>query len=169
MEHPLLPMPERNAETDEVYSVLGRALAYATEFENNCRELAHFFDIESSKEGFSYEVFQLIKSGTLHVKIKLLIDGHGLPDWAEEKIHNARKARNFIAHEAASDHKRMMSSKELMRSLEVTVMQMTLEIAEGNQMVLDVTRILKEGRRGHGSDVVAYSFAVASWISRKNF
>ena len=169
MEHPLLPMPKRSVETDEVYAVLGRALAYATEFENNCRELAHLFDIENTKEEFSYEVFKLVKSGTLHSKVKLLVDEHGMPDWVEEKIHNARKARNYIAHEAATDHKRMMLSEQLMKSLETTLMQMVGEIAEGNQIVLDVTRMLKEGQRGHGSDIVAYSFAVASWISRENF
>lgn len=162
-------MPKRSIETDEIYAVLGRALAYATEFENNCRGLAHLFDIDNTKEDFSYEVFKLVKSGTLNDKIKLLVDKHGLPDWVEEKIHNARKARNYIAHEAATDHKRMISSEQLMKSLETTLMQKVGEIAEGNQIVLDVTRMLREGKRGHGSDMVAYSFAVASWISRENF
>lgn len=169
MNHPLLPMPERTDESDAIYSVLGRALAYATEFENNCRTLAHFFDIEESETEFSYEIYELIKSGTLHAKIKLLINKYNLPDWVEEKVHDARKARNFIAHEAATDHKKIMSSEQLMRSFEVTVMQMTGDIAAGNQIVLDVIRMLKEGKRGHGSDIIAYSFAVASWISRDNF
>ncbi|ABX49456.1 hypothetical protein ACRN94_21130 [Shewanella baltica] len=169
MSHPLLSMPERTEESDAVYAVLGRALAYATEFESNCRTLAHLFDIEKSDSEFSYEIYKLVKSGTLHAKIKLLIDVHGLPDWVEEKVHEARKARNFIAHEAAEDHKRMMSTPQLMKSFETTIMQMTGEIADGNHIVLDVTRMLKEGKRVHGSDVVAYSFAVASWISRENF
>lgn len=169
MNHPLLPMPERTKESDAVYAVLGRALAYATEFESNCRALAHLFDIEKSESEFSYEVCKLVKSGTLHAKIKLLIDEHGLPNWVEEKIHGARKARNFIAHEAAEDHKIMMSTSQLMKSFEATIMQMTGEIADGNQIVLDVTSLLKEGKRVHGSDTVVYSFAVASWISRDNF
>ncbi|MBL0949587.1 MAG: DUF4145 domain-containing protein [Pseudomonas sp.] len=169
MSHPLLPMPERTEESDAIYAVLGRALAYATEFENNCRTLAHLFDIEKSEKEFSCEVYELVKSGTLHAKIKLLIDENGLPDWVDEKMHEARKARNFIVHEAAKDHKRMMSTAQLMRSFETTIIQMTGEIANGNQIVLDVTRMLKEGKRGYGSDIVAYSFAVASWISRDNF
>ncbi|TVU92085.1 DUF4145 domain-containing protein [Vreelandella titanicae] len=169
MSHPLLSMPERTEESDAVYAVLGRALAYATEFENNCRTLAHLFDIEKSDTEFSCEIYKLVKSGTLHAKIKLLIDGHELPDWVEDKVHEARKARNFIAHEAAEDHRRMMSTPQLMKSFETTIMQMTGEIAYGNQIVLDVTRMLKEGKRDHGSDIVAYSFAVASWISRDNF
>jgi hypothetical protein len=168
MNHPLLPMPERTDESDAVYSVIGRALAYATEFENNCRALAHLFDIEESESEYSYEVYRLVKSGTLNTKIKLLIDEHGLPDWVEGKIHEARKARNFIVHEAAVDHKRMMSSAQLMKRLETTIMQIVGNITDGNQIVLDVTRMLKEGKRDHGSDTVAYSFAVASWISRDN-
>ena len=169
MNHPLLPMPERTEESDAVYAVLGRGLAYATEFENNCRTLAHLFDIEKSESEFSYEIYKLVKSGTLHAKIKLLVDEHGLPDWVEEKIHEARKARNFIAHEAAEDHKKMMLTPQLMKNFETTIILMTGEIASGNQIVLDVTRMLKEGIRGHGSDVVAYSFAVAAWIRRDNF
>lgn len=162
-------MPERTEESDAVYAVLGRALAYATEFENNCRTLAHLFDIEKSDSEFSYEIYKLVNSGTLHAKIKLLVDERGLPDWVEEKIHEARKARNFIAHEAAEDHKRMMATPQLMKSFETTIVHMSGEIADGNQIVLDVTRMLKERKRGHGSDVVAYSFAVTQWISRANF
>lgn len=162
-------MPERTEESDAIYAVLGRALAYATEFEENCRTLAHLFDIEKSENEFSYEVYKLVKSGTLHAKIKLLIDKHGLPDWVEEKVHEARKARNFIVHEAAEDHKRIMSTPQLMKSFETTIMLMCGQIADGNQIVLDVTRMLKEGKPCRGSDVVAYSFAVASWISRDNF
>lgn len=161
-------MPERTEESDAVYAVLGRALAYATEFENNCRALACLFDVEKSDSEFCHEIYKLLKSGTLHAKIELLIGVHGLPDWVEEKLHEARKARNFIAHEVAEDHKRMMSTPQLMKSFETTIMQMAGEIADGNQIVLDVTRMLKEGKRGHGSDVVAYSFAVASWIRRDN-
>ncbi len=63
----------------------------------------------------------------------------------------------------------MMSTSQLMKSFETTIIQMTGEIADGNQIVLDVTILLKEGKRVHGSDTVAYSFAVASWISRENF
>jgi hypothetical protein len=86
----------------------------------------------------------------------------------EEKINEARKARNFIAHEAAVDHKRIMSSAQLMKRLKTTIIQIVGNITDGNQIVLDVTRMLKEGKRDHGSDTVAYSFAVASWISRDN-
>ena len=100
-----MPLPKRTGESDAVYAVLGRALAYATEFENNCRALAHLFDIEKSESDFFYEVYKLVRSGTLHAKIKLLIDEHGLPEWVEDKIHRARKSRNYIAHEAAADHK----------------------------------------------------------------
>ncbi|MGN4977070.1 hypothetical protein [Aeromonas sp. 95A] len=122
---------------------MGRALAYATEFENNCRTLAHLFDIEKSDSEFSYEIYKLVNSGTLHEKIKLLVDEHGLPDWVEENIHEARKARNFIAHEAAEDHKRMMSTQQLMKSFETTIMLMTLTIPSYER---GVARLLRYDR-----------------------
>lgn len=58
-------MPERTEESDAVYAVMGRALAYATEFKNNCRTLAHLFDIEKSGSEFSYEIYKLVKSGDI--------------------------------------------------------------------------------------------------------
>ncbi|MDE8809238.1 hypothetical protein P0C28_08175 [Aeromonas hydrophila] len=164
MIHPLLPMPELTKESDAVYAILGPALAYATEFENNCLTLAHLFDIEKSDSEFSYEIYKLVNSGTLHEKIKLLVDEHGLPDWVEEKIHEARNARNFIAHEAAQDHKRMMSTPQLIKNFETTIMLMTGKIAHGNQIVLEVTRMLKEGKRRCRCIFICYG--VVDWPCR---
>ncbi|PMG27563.1 hypothetical protein BCU94_04155 [Shewanella sp. 10N.286.52.C2] len=53
------------------------------------------------------------------------------------------KGEKFIAHEAAEDNKRMMSTQQLMKFFETSIMGMAVRIADGNQSVLDFTRMLK--------------------------
>jgi len=164
MKHPLLPLPERSEEKDKYYAVLGRALAYATEFEQNCRKLAHLFDIENTEQDFGYEVWLLMENGPLFNKINDLVEKHDLTELDSNEIHKARKARNLIAHEIAIDHIRMMNTPEGRRVFETYILLAVHEIATGNQIVLDVTRMLGEGTREHGSDIVAYDSAIADWI-----
>ncbi len=164
MNHPLLPLPQRTPESDVTYAVLGRALAYATEFEENCRTLAHIFHISSSDNDYALEIYMLSKKGTLNQKIQQFVKKYELPDWASEKVHQARKARNLIAHEIATNYAKQMENPDGRKSLETDILLAAQEIAEGNQLVLDVTRILIKHERGHGSDIVAYNTAVAEWV-----
>lgn len=167
MKHPLLPMPERTKEKDEVYAVLGRALAYACEFENNCRNLAHLLDIEEAQTDFMYEVWRIMESGTLFQKINHLVNIHQLPQWTSEKIHSARKARNLIAHDIALGHKNIENTENSIRYFETDILIAIQELITGNQIVLDITRLLNELKiNKHGSDVVSYHIAVCDWILR---
>jgi hypothetical protein len=165
MTHPFLPLPNRTDESDKYYAVLGRALSYATEFEHNCRRLAHLFDIENTDHDFGYEVWMLMERGTLFNKIKDLVNIHDLDGSISAELHQARQARNRIAHEIARDHISRMSTPEGRRSFEIDILLTVQEISKGNQIVLDVTRILIEGKREtHGSDVIEYHDAVWNWI-----
>ena len=164
MKHPLLPLPERSEEKDKYYAVLGRALAYATEFEQNCRKLAHLFDIENTEQDFGYEVWLLMEEGTLSNKINELVEKHNLSKRCSNEIHKARKARNLIAHEIAINHILMMNKPEGRKVFETHILLAVHEIAAGNQIVLDFTRMLSEDIQGYGSDIVAYYSAIADWI-----
>jgi hypothetical protein len=159
-------LPERSKEIDEVYGVLGRALSYACEFENNCRVLAHLFEILESKYDFMFEVEQLMENGSLFQKINSLVNLHELPNWTSEEIHKARKARNKIAHQVPLNHVRLINTPESIRSFETDILLTVQEIIMGNLIVIDVTRLLKESKRGFGSDVVAYHSKVCEWVLR---
>ena len=164
MNHPLLPLPQRTPESDTIYAVLGRALAYATEFEENCRTLAHIFHITSSDKDYALEVYLLSKQGTLNRKIQQFVKKYELPEWVSEKVHQARKARNLIAHEIATNHAKQMETPDGRKSFETDILLAAQEIAEGNQLVLDVTRMIIKHERKHGSDIVSYNSAVAEWV-----
>lgn len=164
--HPLLPiLPFNSSETEKSYALLGRALAYATDFENNCRQLAHLSDIRESQSEFSYEVYLLLKAGTLYEKVKSLVVEYKLPEHAENCIHAARKARNTIAHSIALEHDKLLDTESGRLSFRSNILNQMDALIEGNQLVLDITRILKNDQSyTYGSDVVAYFIAVNDWL-----
>ena len=167
MNHPLLPLSERTVEKDETYAVLGRALAYATEFEDNCRKLAHLFDIENSNEDFSWIVWGLMKKGTLNDKINSLIKTHNFPKWSANEIHNARQGRNYIAHEAAQQHAELLETEKGRREFEYRIISVVRDITLGNQIVLEAYEMIKTGKYSAGSDMVAYDDEVYTWVCSK--
>ena len=164
MKHPLLPLPERTEQKDKVYAALGRALAYANEFENNCRILAHLLDVDHTDEDYMFEIWKLMDSGTLFQKIERAVKVHGLENWSANEIHEARKARNWIAHELGLVHKQMENSEESIRNFQAHILGAVTRIIPGNQIVLDSIRLIDEPKTVCGSDVVAYHAAVCDWI-----
>ncbi|HCE3707590.1 TPA: DUF4145 domain-containing protein [Vibrio parahaemolyticus] len=167
--HPLLPMPRTNQEISESYALLGRALAYATDFEHNCRTLAHLTDVVSTDNEFSFEVYMLLKSGTLYEKIRSLVSEYSLPKHSEESIHAARKARNNIAHGICIEHEKLLSTESGRLVFRANIMCEMDTLIKGNQLVQDITRIIKQGsKETHGSEIIEYFFAVSEWLDGKN-
>ena len=168
MKHRLLPLSKRSIEKDESYAVLGRALAYATDFENNCRKLAHLFEIEETEKDFSWEIWGLMNKGTLFQKINSLVETHNFPKWSAEEIHNARKGRNYIAHEAAKNHFELLESVKGRREFKFKIVSAITDITLGNQIVLDSYQLIKSGKTGSSPDMVAYDDAVYKWVSERS-
>ncbi|HIF9261832.1 TPA: hypothetical protein ACX6Q5_001087 [Photobacterium damselae] len=163
--YPLLPMPTNCEEITKSYALLGRALAYATEFESNCRKLAHLSDVIKSESDYSFQVYLLLNSGTLHKKIRSISFQYELPKHAEETIHSARKARNNIAHSVAIGHKDLLISSDGRSYFRATILGIMDSLIEGNQMVEDMIRILSVGDKlSYGSDRVEYFFSVCDWL-----
>ncbi len=140
-------------------------MAYATEFENNCRKLAHLTELDTTEPDFSLIVYLAMQKGTLYQKINRLVDSHSLPQHVDKIIHNARNARNYIAHSIASEHRTILQTKDGRNYFRAEVHGQIDDIIKGNQCVLDITRIITNGEvEDHGSDVVEYHFAVGKWI-----
>lgn len=163
--HSLLPMPIRTKEADKVYSILGRAVSYATEFETNCRELAHIFEIKDVEDNFDYEIYIRMQNGTLNNKIKKIIREHDIGSWFSKCIDDGRIARNRLVHEIPKFHISDMESDDGRRSLWASIMVEIMNISKANQFVLDLIRIIKENSgKTFGSDLIAYGGAVHEWI-----
>lgn len=169
-EHPLLPMPKTSPEINDSYALLGRSLSYSTDFENNCRELAHLTDVVSMDGDFSYELYLQLRSGSLHKKIKMFKIDLKLPSETEEKIHAARESRNRLVHVIALGHEEALLTTGGRWAFRCEVTMCMRDLISGNQLVLDITRIVKEGRvkGAHGSDTVSYFFTVYDWLVGKS-
>ncbi|GGO83593.1 hypothetical protein GCM10011348_27740 [Marinobacterium nitratireducens] len=167
--HPLLPMPAASTEISDSYALLGRALAYATEFENNCRTLAHLTDVISSESEYSYEIYSLLASGTLYEKIRALSSKYELPERAEDAIQLARKARNVIAHSISNEHKSLLSTSDGRSFFRANVFAEMDALIEGNQLVEDMIRLFSQGSSlSYGSERIEYFFAICEWLDGKN-
>lgn len=94
---------ERTENSDKIFGVIGRALVIATRFDSMCKTLARGVDLKfpSLLRGISDNDFEslveqaLKKSSTLDKSIKNL----GMPDDISVMLHDARKARNAVAHD----------------------------------------------------------------------
>ena len=158
-------LPEIMNEANEQYVILGKALSYASEFEENCRKLAHLFDCDKAENDFGYEVWKLMKDGTLYNKIHLISKRFELAPWAIEKVHSAREARNLLVHELPKEHRRLLVSESGRRHFQSNIVVNVQQILEGNLIVLDATEILLSGiEHRHGSDIMQYHSAVINWL-----
>lgn len=94
---------ERTENSDEIFGVIGRALVIATRFDSMCKTLSKALDFKMPTllQGVSDNDFDSLvekamkKSSTLDKSIKNL----RLPDNASVILHDARKARNAVAHD----------------------------------------------------------------------
>ena len=122
MSNRLEHIPERTQFTDEAYGVLGRALAFATDFERNCKLLASIIGIKMNIGDLFGDVDKMnefvsaIHKKTLFKNITSIKDIKGIKDMDEDhllafdyvqdvftdRLIKGKDARNYIAHEAGS-------------------------------------------------------------------
>jgi hypothetical protein len=102
--------PTRTEFSDEGYAAIGRALTFATRFEANCRALAITLDLKRAmvdpNRAFSLddetalrELVETIHSRNLNNHVQALTSRLKLSTDIDKLLHDARKARNMIAHE----------------------------------------------------------------------
>lgn len=106
MDDPAFEIPERTEFTDQGYGALGRALAFSTEFECNCRTLAGLFGLREDPRLLDDEDKLRDFSESLHgtklfTHIETVKKKMGLKKSVVDLILAGRDARNYVAHEAA--------------------------------------------------------------------
>ena len=94
---------ERTENSDGIFGVIGRALVIATRFDSMCKTLARANDLKlpTLLSGISDNDFDSLVEKALKKSITLdkSISSLGLPDDLSVILHNARKARNAVAHD----------------------------------------------------------------------
>ena len=95
----------RTENSDEIFGVIGRALVIATRFDSMCKALACAIDLKfytPFREISDYDFDSLVdKALKKHSILDKSIKNLKLPDDLCVILHDARKARNAIAHDLA--------------------------------------------------------------------
>jgi hypothetical protein len=102
---------ERTEFSDASYAAIGRALAYATAFEDACRGLSRLLHIGErlpevlksvpDLDAAFAKIVQKEWDDRLGQHVKRILDYHEFPSNVGEMIKQAKAARNEIAHEIA--------------------------------------------------------------------
>ena len=124
--------------TEEIHAVLGRCLILATRFDNLCDHAAKFLDIKTycavilPGEKFEEYVTELFaKLSTLNSNINVLPIG----DYEKQALHNARLARNELAHNLAVGMTGCLDIKIDECNFKINISRLISDIAAGDYVI----------------------------------
>ena len=94
---------ERTEFSDEIHAVIGRSLIVATRFDNLCKSLARLIDFKISliasnlitKDEYDEIINKIFEK---HKNLNRVIQNFPIDEQIEDILHDAREARNTIAH-----------------------------------------------------------------------
>lgn len=139
-------IPERIQFSDEGYSVLGRALAFATDFEGNCRNFASIIGLKDEpsilQDEKSINKFcMFLEKRKLFAHLKTITDKYKITEDGNTALKKGREARNYIAHEAGLGLKHILenddSKMNFLNDIEIKVR----DIAGANLLILLMSKI----------------------------
>ncbi|MBN2591032.1 MAG: hypothetical protein JXA96_14290 [Sedimentisphaerales bacterium] len=147
---------------DEIYGIIGRALAFATNFEINCKALQTVMEMKkrmgnrNTQELINF--FENLEKQILNVRINKIIKelNHAvepfaskdkeefktLNDYLKEKLVIARDARNEIAHDLGKGIENLIKNDEWREKLIQEVVEIVQQIAEADVMVYNLIQRL---------------------------
>ncbi len=120
--------PERSDFSDEVYSMIGRALTLASRFEASCKALALLMGIRRRSSDGSFSLSRVedleslvskISERRLFQEIKSVVECLNFPEDAKKLFHAARADRNFVAHELTFGIEHLLESDEELEASQV--------------------------------------------------
>ncbi len=167
MESPF-ELPEITEFSDQGYAILGKALAYATSYETNCKALASLIDIKGNSgildsEDNLNEFLDSIQKRNLNNSIQNIKKSIFPSNSITEILRKGREARNFIAHESAIGVFRLFDNderKKLIREIKEKI----IEIAEANIIIIILGFNITNEPVPTLSFLSSYPENVAKWV-----
>lgn len=162
---------ERSENSDEIFAVIGRALVIATRFDSTCKALARATDLKLhayygrvSDEDFDALAERILKRySALNDSINKLC----LPDDLSTVLHDARKARNEIAHDLAIGMEGCLDAnlnvQEFMKTLSVCVKT----LAYGDALASMVLQRFNGDRSVHSEFINTYMNKIVHWVMER--
>jgi len=123
---------ERTEFSDEIHAVIGRSLIVATRFDNLCKSLARFIDFKIcsiasnliTESEFDEIISKIFKN---YNNLNRVIQNFPVDEQVKDMLHDAREARNLIAHsltigfEGTFDHKSKDEIEEMIGEIKILV------------------------------------------------
>jgi hypothetical protein len=168
----LYPPPTRTEFSDDVYSMIGRALAVANRFESNCKALALMLGIRKQDSGiFSItrqqdfeSLIAAIRGRQLFQQIETLVAHFGLPGEAKQLFHSARDDRNFIAHDLTLGIDRGAESEDYVETMRVDLAVRVERLAMADLAVCLIMILETDETVPTSKFISGYAGAVKRWV-----
>ncbi len=161
---------ERTQFSDELYAALGRAVAFCTLFEANCRVVAQLLGLKARAEGEPLtqdvidDLLREIRKRRLAQHIDTVMLRLGLPSEARQVFQHAREARNSITHEFALgvEHDVETDSGRERRLRELG--DLVTHVASADRLVCHLGQHLTHEELPPAAFVQSYPTLIRAWI-----
>lgn len=159
---------ERSENSDEIFAIIGRALVIATRFDLTCKALARAADLKLhafygtiSDEDFDDLAEKVLKKySTLDKSINRLCLPHDL----STILHDARKARNEIAHDLAIGMEGCLDAKVNMQDFLGTLSVCIKKLAHGDALTSMLLQQFNGDCSIHPKFINTYVNRISHWV-----
>jgi hypothetical protein len=164
-----LTIPARSAKGEAAFAVLGRAIAVACSFEEDCRLLALKLQLKGPRQLIEDPVAfeKLIRHasiaimGETHKQILRLLS-KALP--FEDVLTDAREARNGLAHDAGRNLDSIVENQEKLAEWMNGVREQLRRVAVGKQVVSVFAASDSSGVWPTKEELLAYPKGIEQWV-----
>lgn len=160
---------ERTEHTDRIHAVLGRALIVATRFDSMCEKAAVFLQLRDGLfiSGLIGEAeYGEFASKVAEKRERLVesINSLRLPENVLVILHDARKARNLVAHDLAKNLTGCLDTRVNEGDLLRRVSDLVIDIAYGDLAISLALTDLDRGPVPIDACIISYRDKIVNWV-----
>lgn len=163
---------ERTENSDDIQSIIGRALIMATRFDSMCEAAAIAIDIK--KEAVSKSVMAdgefeayASKIATKYRTLKTNIKSIGLPSDIAVILHDARMARNAVAHDLAKGLTGCLDTKIDEDRLIREISELIMDIAYGDIAISLTISMFNDELLPNEQFIASYKDKIVNWVVKR--
>lgn len=140
-------IPERTPYSDEAYAVLGRALTYVCEFENQCTSLSEFIGTGKNREqvpddGLRKELLEFVENNGLADHLSRIAGDLEDEKNLKKTFEKARNSKNRLLRDIPLDKKEGLDSRDGRKQFIDQVGDAVRDIAVADAIINSVSLLL---------------------------
>jgi hypothetical protein len=162
-------IPERTQFSDEGYGVLGRAIAFAADFEGNCRAFATLIGLKDEpsvlRDEQSFNEFcAFIEKRNLFTHLKTIGEKFQFTEDVNTVLKSGREARNYIAHGAGLGLTHILENENRRKNFIDGIEKNVREIVEANLIILFLSNFVTDEPNPTSEYLRGYVNCVCCWV-----